>query len=267
MPQHARMTPDGLARVRSRFAIPAPGLRKVVSLRPAADLHCETCGVRGLCIPTGLGEEALHALAHAVGNPVRVARREVLYRAGQASAALYAVHLGSFKSVVFAENGREQMTDYHMVGSMLGLDGLGQALHSCDMIALEDSEVCALSHATLDDLTVRLPLLHRSLLRLLSRDLRRAKDLILLLGQLSAEERLASFLLDLAEHHRERGYSQSEFVLRMTREEIASYLGLQLETVSRVFSRLHGEGLIQVQGRAIKVLDAAGLRHLKGDLR
>lgn len=258
------MTTDGLARAPSRLASPAPGVRKVVSLRPAAVLHCAGCAVRGLCLPHGLGESALRELDASFGSPVRLAKRDVLFRAGQPSNSLYAVRLGTFKTVVLAEDGREQITDYHMVGSILGLDGLALERHGCDAIALEDSEVCTLPFAMLEELAVRQPLLHRNVLRMVAQGLRRGQDMILLLGRMSAEERLASFLLDVAEHNRARGFSATEFVLRMTREEIASYLGLKLETVSRIFSRLHAEGLIQVQGRAVKLIDPVSLRRLVG---
>ncbi len=256
------MTVDGLARGPCPIAAPAPGPRKVVSLRPAR-IVCTTCGVREDCLHPAL-EAALMDIAAPVAPPVRLAKRDALFRAGQPFTALYAVRLGTFKTVALAEDGREQITGYHMGGAILGLEGIGQQRHACDAIALEDSEVCPLPYAMLDELARRVPALHQGLLRLVCHDLRRGQEMILLLGSMSAEQRLASFLLDLADRHREHGFSPSEFVLRMTREEIASYLGLKLETVSRIFSRLHGEGLIQVQGRAIKLIDPVALKHLVG---
>ena len=212
----------------------------------------------------GLDAEALRELDALFCDHTRVRKREVLYRAGEPFTTLYAIRMGSFKTLVMAEDGREQITAYHMAGDIVGLDGIGEERHACEAIALEDSEVSALPFAKLNDLAHRVPALRRNLFRLISRDLRRGQDMMLQLGSMRAEERLAAFLLNLAERHRSRGYSASEFTLRMTREEIASYLGLKLETVSRVFSHLHEQGLIQVQGRAIKLLDLPALSQLAG---
>ena len=154
-----------------------------------------------------------------------------------------------------------------MSGDIVGLDGISADYHACEAIALEDSEVCVLPFNRLDELAHDEPLLRRNLYRFISRDICRDQDMMLVLGSRCAEERLALFLLNLADRYRARGYSSSEFVLRMTREEIASYLGLKLETVSRLFSHLQEIGLIQVQGRAIKLLDSTALKQLIGQVR
>jgi len=239
---------------------------QVVSLRDAYPLWAAR-NVRGTCLPDGLKSKALLELDAAFGIPVRVRKREFLYRAGAPFSALYAVRIGTFKALRLAEDGREQITGYYMAGDIVGLEGIGEECHGCEAIALEDSEACPLPFAKLDEMARREPLLRRNLYRLISPDLARGQEMMLLLGSMHAEERLAAFLLDLAERFRSRGYSASEFVLRMTREEIASYLGLQLETVSRVFSRLQEEGVIQVQGRAVKLLDLAALHHRVGHER
>jgi CRP/FNR family transcriptional regulator len=222
------------------------------------------CELRGLCLPEGLDPTVLLELDAAFSDPAGVKKREVLYRASTPFTALHVVRLGTFKTVIRAEDGREQIIGYHMGGDILGLDGIGNDEHACEAVALEDSEICSLAFEKLDELACREPVLRRNLYRLMSRNLSRGRGMTLLLGSMSAEERLAAFLLDLAERFRRAGYSASEFVLRMTRDEIASFLGLKLETVSRTFSRLHAEGLIQVQGRAVKVLDGAALRRAAG---
>jgi CRP/FNR family transcriptional regulator len=255
------MIPDGLARPPCSLAEPRAGPRKVIFLHEART-HCAPCGVRGLCLPAGLDAEILRELDAVFSNPLRMRKREVLYRGGEPFTALYAIHAGTFKTVVLAEDGREQVIGYHMAADILGLEGIGEDRHACEAIALEDSEVCALPFAKLDEIAHREPALRRSLFRLISRDACRRQDMMLLLGSMRAEERLATFLLNLAGRYQRRGYSASEFTLRMTREEIASYLGLKLETVSRLFSRLQEEGLIQVQGRAVKVLDATALKRM-----
>ncbi len=222
------------------------------------------CRSQKACVPDRFDGEHLLELDAVFGTHVKVKRREVLYRANAPFMALYAVRIGTFKTLVLAEDGREQIVGYHMGGDILGLDGIGSEQHECEAIALEDSEVCALPFAKLDELAHREPELRRTLFRLMSRNLHRARGMMMLLGTLSAEERLAVFLLDLAECFQRSGYSGSEFMLRMTRGEIASFLGLKLETVSRTFSRLHGNGVIQVQGRAVKLLDSPALNRLAG---
>lgn len=237
------------------------GARAVFALHEIR-AQCATCSVRTLCLPFGLDAESMRRVDEIISVRMRVKRKGTLYRPGDRFAALYAIRLGTFKTVMLAEDGREQVTGYHMSGEIIGLDGIGDDRFTCQATALEDSEVCVLPFSQLDRLGVDLAELRHNMFRLISRDLTREQAMMLLLGSRSAEERLAIFLLNVAERYQARGYSAREFVLRMTREEIASYLGLKLETVSRLFSGLQESGFIQVQGRAIKLLDAAALRSL-----
>jgi CRP/FNR family transcriptional regulator len=195
---------------------------------------------------------------------VRLKKGEVLYRAGDRFAALYAIRVGSCKTTVLSEDGREQVAGYHMQGDLLGMDGIGAERYGCEAVALEDTECCVLPFGELGDLTRSAAPLQRNLYRFLSREIARGQDIMLLLGSMRAEERLAAFLLNLSQRYRERGYSGTEFVLRMSRQEIGSYIGLKLETVSRLFSRFQQEGLIQVQGRSVKLLDITTLKLLLG---
>jgi CRP/FNR family transcriptional regulator len=222
--------------------------------------HCRSCSVRALCLPGDLDDRALRMLDEVIHVRMRVRRKSALYRPGERFGALYAIRLGTFKTTVLAEDGREQVTGYHMAGEIIGLDGIGDDRYTCEATALEDSEVCVLPWSEVDRLAADLPGLRRNVCRTISRDVSREQTMMLLLGSRSAGERLAHFLLNVSERYSARGYSSREFVLRMTREEIASYLGLKLETVSRLFSSLQEHGFIQVQGRAVKLLDAAGLR-------
>jgi len=226
--------------------------------------HCMTCSVRELCLPVGLKPEAMHQLDQLVSDRQKRKRGEPIFGAGEPFEALYAIRLGTCKTTMLAEDGREQVTGYHMPGDLLGLDGIGHDRHGCQAIALEDAEVCVLPFGHLEDLARRLPPLQKNLHRVLSREIIRDHNVMLLLGSMRSDERLAVFLLNLSDRYRDRGYSATEFVLRMTREEIGSYLGLKLETVSRLFSRFQQDGLIQIQGRAIKLLDTAALRQLAG---
>jgi CRP/FNR family transcriptional regulator len=197
-----------------------------------------------------------------VNSRTRLRKGATLFHAGAPFSALYAVRLGSLKTTVSAEDGRAQVAGYHMPGDMVGLDGIATGHHGCDAVALEDAEVCALPFDAIEALARKVPALQRNLHRLLAKEISRDHGLLLLLGNMRAEERLAAFLLNLSERYRQRGYSASEYVLRMTREEIGSYLGLTLETVSRLFSRFQNEGLIKVKGRAVQLVDRKALREL-----
>ena len=206
----------------------------------------------------------MRQLDDVIEERVRLKKGDDLYRVGETFRALYAIRGGSCKTTILSEDGREQVAGYHIPGDLVGLDGIGAFRHGCQAVALEDTEVCVLPFERLEALAHRLPPLQKNLHRLLSREIIRDHSVMLLLGTMRAEERLAVFLLSLSRRYRERGYSATEFVLRMTREEIGSHLGLKLETVSRLFSRFAQEGLIEVQGRFVKLLDMTALRQLQG---
>ena len=217
--------------------------------------HCTTCNLRELCLPCGLAASDAELLGDLVYTRKRVKRGESLYRSGGAFDSLYAVRSGFFKSSVVLEDGRDQVTGFHMAGEILGMDGIGTDSHSSDVIALEDSEVCIIPYTHLEE-----PRLQRQLHKVMSRELVRDQGVMMLLGTMKAEERLAAFLLNLSTRFVARGFAHAEFHLRMTREEIGSYLGLSLETVSRLFSRFQDDGLITVQQKHICILDVPGLR-------
>ncbi|HVO90430.1 MAG TPA: fumarate/nitrate reduction transcriptional regulator Fnr [Casimicrobiaceae bacterium] len=242
----------------------AIAIPKVVLFR-GLKAHCVSCNVRELCLPFGLDSDGLRALDDLISNRLRVHKGDVLYRPGDAFVALYAIRVGSFKTTVLAEDGREQVSGYHMLGDIVGLEGIGQGHHVCQAVALEDSDVCVLPFDRLEQLAHAVPQLQRNLYGALTKEIANEHGLLLLLGSMRAEERLAVFLVNLSNRYRARGYSSTEFVLRMTREEIGSYLGLKLETISRLFSKFQENGLIQVQGRAVKLIDFPALRHMIGE--
>ena len=221
----------------------------------AVRTHCTTCNLRELCLPCGLAAVDTQLVNEMVYTRKRLKRGDSLYRAGGSFDSLYAVRSGFFKSSVVLEDGRDQVTGFHMAGEILGMDGIGTDSHSADVIALEDSEVCIIPYAHLEE-----PRLQRQLQKAMSRELVRDQGVMMLLGTMKAEERLAAFLLNLSQRFVARGFSPHEFHLRMTRDEIGSYLGLSLETVSRLFSRFHEDGLITVQQKHICILDVPGLR-------
>jgi CRP/FNR family transcriptional regulator len=223
---------------------------------------CSGCNLRELCLPVGMSDEQMGRLDAIVSTRRSVTRGDALFRAGDAFTSLYAVRAGFFKTAVSSEDGRDQVTGFQMAGELLGLDGIGTERHTCDAIALEDSQVCVIPYHQLEDLSRELSDLQRQLHRIMSREIVRDHGVMLLLGSMRAEERLAAFLLNLTQRLRTRGFSASSLVLRMTREEIGSYLGLKLETVSRAFSKFQEDGILEVKQRQIRVLNAEALQAL-----
>jgi len=228
----------------------------------AMKVACSGCNLRELCLPVGLAEADLERIDDLVASRRTLKRGEVLFRAGDRFESLYAVRTGFFKTRVSAEDGRDQVTGFQMAGELLGLDGISTERHSCDAVALEDSQVCQIPYARLEELSQEVTALQRQFHRVMSREIVRDHGVMLLLGSMRAEARLAAFLLNLTQRLQARGFSGSSLVLRMTREEIGSYLGLKLETVSRAFSHFQDDGLLEVKQRDIRVLDEAGLRRL-----
>jgi len=223
---------------------------------------CSSCNLRELCLPLGLSNDQLERLDTLVELRRSVPRGDTLFRSGDEFASLFAVRTGFFKTCVSSEDGRDQVTGFQMAGELLGLDGIGTERHTCDAVALEDSQVCIIPFHQLEDLSREFSDLQRQFHRIMSREIVRDHGVMLLLGSMRAEERLAAFLLNLTQRLKTRGFSPSSLVLRMTREEIGSYLGLKLETVSRTFSKFQDDGLLEVKQRQIRVLDAAGLQTL-----
>jgi CRP/FNR family transcriptional regulator len=235
----------------------------IVSLRDLKQ-HCANCSMRQLCLPVGLVESDLAQLDAVLETRTRLKKGDALFHNGSAFTAMFAVRLGSLKTTVLSDDGREQVAGYHMPGDLIGLDGVSSGRHGCEAIALEDTEVCVMPFERIEELARHVPALQHNLHKILSREIESDHRVMLLLGSMRAEERLAAFLLNLSERYKCRGYSSTEFVLRMTREEIGSYLGLKLETVSRLFSKFQEEGLVQVAGRSVKIVDLPTLRQLIG---
>jgi CRP/FNR family transcriptional regulator len=237
----------------------APAAARTVNVSPVRVAgHSVTDAVVG-------GMAALEPLLLRVGSTRRRVRRgEYLFHAGAPFHALHGIRAGSFKTVVLTEDGREQVTGFHMAGDVLGLDCVGSDVCGGDAIALEDSEVVEIPFAELDALAGRDPALQRELFKLLAGEIQRERSLMILLGSMRAEERLAAFLLNLSRRLSARGWSATHFLLRMTREEIGSLLGLKLETVSRILSRFQAEGLIAVRNREITILEMCALKAVIG---
>ncbi|MGH8866247.1 MAG: fumarate/nitrate reduction transcriptional regulator Fnr [Burkholderiales bacterium] len=231
------------------------------------DVTCGSCNLRELCLPRGLCDADLQRIEKIVYVRRRIKRGETLFNAGEPFNSVYAVRVGFFKTSVIDNDGREQVMGFFMGGELLGMDGVGSGRYNGTAIALEDSEVCVMPFSLIEDLASNVRGLQRNLHSVLAREIVRDHGVMMLLGSMCAEERLAAFLLNLSQRFTARGYSPSEFVLRMTREEIGSYLGLKLETVSRVFSKFQDAGLVAVQQKHIRITDIPGLREIIGETR
>jgi CRP/FNR family transcriptional regulator len=210
----------------------------------------------------GLSPEQVGQLDELVATRRSVLRGETLFRTGDSFQSLFAVRTGFFKTCVSAEDGRDQVTGFQMSGELLGLDGISTDRHACDAVALEDSTVCVIPFHDLEGLSMQITELQRVFHKIMSREIVRDHGVMLLLGSMRAEERVAAFLLNLTQRLHARGFSRTELVLRMTREEIGSYLGLKLETVSRTFSRLQDDGVLEVKQRQIRIVDQNALRQI-----
>ena len=225
-------------------------------------LACASCNLRELCLPMGMSRDNLDRLDSLVASRRNLARGQTLFQAGEPFLSLYAVRTGFFKTCVASQDGRSQVTGFQMAGELLGLDGISTDQHSCDAVALEDSQVCVIPYSQMAALSREIGELQHQFHKLMSREIVREHGVMLLLGGTRAEERLAAFLLNLTQRLQARGFSASSLVLRMTRDEIGSYLGLTLETVSRAFSKLQGDGVLDVKQRQIRVLNPAKLQAL-----
>ena len=228
------------------------------------EVTCSSCNMRELCLPKDLEGEDMERMEGIVYARRRVRRGETPFTAGDAFQSVYSVRSGFFKTTLLNEDGREQVTGFRMAGELLGMDGIGSGQYHGNAVALEDCEVCVLPFSLVEELGREIPALQHHLHVVLSREIVRDHGVMMLLGSMRAEERLAAFLLNLSKRFVRRGYSASDFHLRMTREEIGSYLGLKLETVSRLFSKFQDDGLLEVQQKHVRIRDIPGLEQVLG---
>jgi len=223
---------------------------------------CSNCNLRELCMPVGLSDSDMQRIDDIEATRRKIKRGTPLFRNGERFTSLYAIRTGFFKTCVATEDGRDQVTGFQMAGEIIGLDGIVNDQHTCDAVALEDAEVCVMPFERIEDLSREVTSLQHHVHKIMSREIVREHGVMLLLGSMRAEERLAAFLLNLVQRLHARGFSQSELILRMTRDEIGSYLGLKLETVSRTFSKFVEEQLVEVKQRYVRILNADGLRQI-----
>jgi CRP/FNR family transcriptional regulator len=223
---------------------------------------CSNCNLRELCMPVDLSPSDLDRIDKLVGTRRQIKRGDSLYQLGTDFKSLFAIRSGFFKTSLTIEDGREQVTGFQMAGEIMGLDGIVSDLHTCDAVALENAEVCVMPFDKIEALSREVSALQHHVHKIMSREIVREHSVMMMLGSMRAEERVAAFLLNLSHRLHARGFSRSELVLRMTREEIGSYLGLKIETVSRTFSKFVADGVLEVKQKNLRILQLDSLHRL-----
>jgi CRP/FNR family transcriptional regulator len=217
-----------------------------------------------LCLPAGIERTDLTQLEALVRKPAPLKRGHTLFRFGEEFEYIYVVRSGSLKTVQPCNQGESQIMGFHIPGELLGLDAISDEYHHCDAVALERTSVCAIPLPRLEDIASRIPSLQRQLHRIISREMVHDQEHLAALGRHTARERLAVFLCNLADRLEEAGYSATDLHLTMTRQEIGNYLGVALETVSRLFRKLGNEGLVEISGRQLRIKDPDALARVAG---
>ncbi len=235
-----------------------------VKSRAAPQAHCKDCSLASLCLPLSLNLDDMDALDQIVkrGRPLK--KGEFLFRQGDTFGSVYAVRSGALKTFSLSDGGEEQLTGFHLPSELVGMSGMDAEAYPVSAQALETTSVCEIPFDRLDELSVQLPQLRRQLMRVMSREIRDDQQMMLLLSKKTADERIATFLVNLSARFRARGFSASQFRLSMSRNEIGNHLGLAVETVSRVFTRFQQNELISAEGKEIHILDSVQLCALAG---
>ncbi len=228
-------------------------------------VRCKDCNLRELCFPHGMNDEDLSDMDAVVEQRKPLHKNDFLYQEGDNAYAIYAVRSGCVKTVTKSANGDEQIVAFHLPGELLGLDGFADDHHTCNAIALETSSICELPLERLEILCHKLPGLQKQMRRIMGKGVSNDHKLLLLLGKMTAEERLASFLLSLSSRMEERHWKECEFNLAMPRQDIANYLGMAVETVSRLFANFQAEKIIEVERRHVTILDLPRLKAIVGE--
>lgn len=216
--------------------------------------------MKAICMPPEISRIELLRLDSIICTKRDINRGQPLLKAGDPFYGIYLVRTGCFKTSVITDSGREQITDLNLTGDPLGLDGISAVSHRFNVIALEDSTVCVVPFHSFEQLCSESETMQRHLYRLLSDSIVREAGLAAILGTMSADQRIATFLLGLSSAFKTRGYSEKRFTLRMSREEIGNYLGMTVETASRVLSKFERNGLLGIRGRQVHLLNLDALR-------
>lgn len=228
-------------------------------------VSCSQCSLKELCFPRGMDETDMMELDQIIDRNRPVQKGEYLYRDGEPCSVIYAVRSGCVKTMVYSRSGDSQITGFHLPGELIGFDGFATDFHTCSAETLETTSVCELPLDNLERLCETIPGLQKQIRRIMGLEVNNEHDLLLLLGKMNAEEKLATFLLDISTRMKARNWKENEFNLAMPRQDIANYLGLAVETVSRLFAQFQDNGLISVDKRHVIILNMLALRNITGE--
>jgi CRP/FNR family transcriptional regulator len=225
-------------------------------------INCSSCRLNTLCLPISLELQDINKLDEIIQRGRPMQRGDRIYHAGDKFRSVYAVRSGAIKTISNTQDGQEQITGFYLPGEIIGMDGLATNSHSNTAIALETSAVCEIPFSRLEELSTELPSLQRRFFQLMSKEITNDQQLITLLSKNNADQRIASLLLSISARNHSRGLSADDFYLPMSRSDIGNYLGLTIETVSRVFGRFHKNETIQLDKKHVKIIDMAALRNI-----
>lgn len=229
-----------------------------------AQPHCQTCSLNALCLPLSLTENDMGKLDDIIRRGRPIQKGQLLFEQGSDAQSVFAVRTGALKTYTLASNGEEQITGFHLASELIGLSGYHADKYPLTAKALETTTVCEIPMPQLDELADDLPDLRKQLMRTMGTEIRHDQNMMLLLSKKNADERVASFLLDISQRYQRRGFSATHFRLPMSRVDISNYLGLAVETISRVFTRFQKNEWIETQGKEVILLDHNMLYDLAG---
>ncbi len=225
-------------------------------------VKCESCSLVHVCLPSGLSSSEMSLLETSIDKTTKINKKETVFKANDEIEGIYAVKSGALKTSISNRDGQEQILEFHLPGDMLGFDAFNQGIHTCNATALEDTLLCKIPIETFDSLCEKLPGLRRELRHQVGKEIAHNQSLLLSLGQQQTDERLATFLLKMSDHYKSRGFSSNEFVIPMPRQDLSNYLGMAVETLSRIISRMTESGLIKMDRRVVSIMDLEKLQAL-----
>ncbi|MDP5206957.1 fumarate/nitrate reduction transcriptional regulator Fnr [Alishewanella sp. SMS9] len=227
-------------------------------------INCQDCCFSQLCLQYSISEQEMSKLDDIIQRKRPLHKGDMLFESGNELKSLYAIRTGSFKTFTLTSQGEQQITGFHLPGDVIGFDAINTEKHASYAEALETGMICEIPYQNLENLLSQLPKLRQQMMRLMSQDIQSDQQMMLLLNRKTAEQKLATFLNHLASRYGNRGFSEKAFRLSMTRSDIGNYLGLTVETISRLLSKMHKDEIIQVDGKLITILDAPSLTALSG---
>lgn len=240
-------------------------VKKEGKLHSLQQAHCNTCSLSSLCLPVSLNMTEMERLDDIIEKSRPLKKGDHLFHQGDEFSSVYAIRAGSVKSYTITNEGEEQITGFYFPGELVGLSGFDGNMYPVSTKILETTTVCEIPFDHLDNLCGQLPELRRQVMRTMSKEIRDDQQMMMLLSKKNAEERVATFLVKLSQRYHARGYSAQKFRLSMSRNEIGNYLGLAVETVSRIFTRFQKTDLIQVDGKEVVIMDLDQLYELSGE--